>query len=81
MVYENILQTIGDTPLVKINNLNPNKNVNIYAKIEGNNPTGSIKDRIARRMIELERTSKVSRGEIRDCLIKGSKMQVWELIK
>ena len=52
MVYENILQTIGDTPLVKINNLNPNKSVNIYAKIEGSNPTGSIKDRIARRMIE-----------------------------
>ena len=52
MIYENILQTIGDTPLVKINRLNSNKDVNIYAKIEGNNPTGSIKDRIARRMIE-----------------------------
>ena len=51
-MLQNILQTIGDTPLVKINNLNPNKNVEIYAKIEGFNPTGSIKDRIALKMIE-----------------------------
>ena len=48
----NILQTIGDTPLVRINKLNPNKNVTIYAKIEGFNPTGSIKDRIALSMIQ-----------------------------
>ncbi|MBD3313794.1 cysteine synthase A [Candidatus Woesearchaeota archaeon] len=51
-MFENILQAIGNTPLVKINRLNPNKNVTIYAKIEGNNPTGSIKDRIALKMIE-----------------------------
>lgn len=49
---EDILQTIGNTPIVKINRLNPNKNVNIYAKLEGFNPTGSIKDRIALKMIE-----------------------------
>jgi cysteine synthase B len=48
----NILQTIGNTPLVRINRLNPNKNVSIYAKLEGFNPTGSIKDRIALKMIE-----------------------------
>jgi len=52
MIYENILQDIGDTPLVKINKLNPNKKVTICAKIEGKNPTGSIKDRIALKMIE-----------------------------
>ena len=51
-MHDNILQTIGNTPLVRINNLNPNKNVKIYAKIEGNNPTGSIKDRIALKMIQ-----------------------------
>ena len=51
-MYENILEAIGHTPLVKINNLNPNKNVTIYAKIEGFNPSGSIKDRIALKMIE-----------------------------
>jgi cysteine synthase B len=52
MIYENILQTIGNTPLVKINRLNPNPAVSVYAKIEGSNPTGSIKDRIALKMIE-----------------------------
>lgn len=38
--------------MVKINSLNPGRNINIYAKIEGSNPTGSIKDRIALKMIE-----------------------------
>jgi cysteine synthase B len=52
MILENILQTIGDTPLVKVNRLNPNNNVTITAKLEGFNPSGSIKDRIALRMIE-----------------------------
>jgi cysteine synthase B len=52
MIFENILQAIGNTPLVRINNLNPNKGVEIFAKLEGNNPTGSIKDRIALKMIE-----------------------------
>jgi len=52
MIYQNILQTIGDTPMVKINKLNPNPQVNIYAKIEGVNPGGSIKDRIALKMLE-----------------------------
>jgi len=52
MRYENILQAIGSTPLIRINNLNPNPNVSIYAKFEGANPTGSIKDRIALKMIE-----------------------------
>ena len=52
LVYDNILETIGQTPLVRINHLNPNPNVEILAKIEGFNPTGSIKDRIALKMIE-----------------------------
>lgn len=52
MIKDNILGTIGNTPLVKINRLNPNNNVDIYAKVEGFNPTGSIKDRIALKMIE-----------------------------
>lgn len=51
-MYNNILDTIGCTPLVKINRLNPNPNVLMYAKVEGFNPTGSIKDRIALKMIE-----------------------------
>lgn len=52
LVYDNILETIGQTPLVRINHLNPNPNVEILAKVEGFNPTGSIKDRIALKMIE-----------------------------
>ena len=51
-VSENVLETIGRTPMVKINRLNPNGRVNIFAKLEGFNPTGSIKDRIAVKMIE-----------------------------
>ena len=51
-MYQNILQAIGNTPMVKINHLNPNPKVNIFAKLEGFNPTGSIKDRIALKMIQ-----------------------------
>lgn len=52
MSYESILDAIGHTPIVKINKLNPNPNVTLYAKLEGNNPGGSVKDRIALSMIE-----------------------------
>jgi cysteine synthase B len=52
MIYENIVQTIGNTPMVRINKLCNNPNVDILAKLEGFNPMGSIKDRIARRMID-----------------------------
>ena len=51
-MYNNILDTIGNTPLVKINHMSKNPHVEIYAKLEGFNPTGSIKDRIALKMIE-----------------------------
>ncbi|MBW2599279.1 MAG: PLP-dependent cysteine synthase family protein, partial [Deltaproteobacteria bacterium] len=50
--YNNILDLIGNTPIVEIRNLNPNKKVKIYAKLEGTNPGGSIKDRAALYMIE-----------------------------
>jgi len=51
-IGKNILELIGNTPLVRINKLNPNPNVIIYAKLEGDNPGGSIKDRISLKMIE-----------------------------
>lgn len=51
-MFNDILGAIGNTPLIKINRLNPNSNAEIYAKFEGMNPTGSIKDRIALKMIE-----------------------------
>ncbi len=64
MIKNNILETIGHTPLVRINNLCPNKNVHIFAKLEGFNPTGSIKDRIAVQMIEeAENEGRLTRGK------------------
>ncbi|MEO6196530.1 MAG: cysteine synthase family protein [Dehalococcoidia bacterium] len=51
MLAESILGTIGNTPLVKLNRIGPGHGVNIYAKLEGFNPTGSVKDRIALFMI------------------------------
>jgi cysteine synthase B len=51
-VGKDVLDLIGNTPIVKINRLNPNPNVDIFAKLEGNNPGGSIKDRISIKMIE-----------------------------
>jgi cysteine synthase B len=61
---ENILQMIGNTPLTEINNLNPNRNTTIYAKLEGFNPTGSVKDRIALSMIQqAENEGKLVEGQ------------------
>ena len=51
-MYNNILEAIGATPMVRINKMNNNPKVELYAKLEGFNPTGSIKDRIALKMIE-----------------------------
>ena len=51
--HESVLELIGDTPLVGIHALSPNPDVSIYAKLEGQNPGGSSKDRIARKMVEL----------------------------
>ena len=65
MIYGNILDTIGNTPLVRINQMNPNPAVELYAKVEGFNPTGSIKDRIALKMIEqAESQGVLTKGKI-----------------
>ncbi len=50
--YKGILATIGNTPVVELQNMSPKASVRIFAKLEGNNPTGSVKDRIALKMIE-----------------------------
>ena len=52
MIYDSILDTIGNTPMVRINKLNKKPNVQLLAKLEGFNPTGSVKDRIALKMVE-----------------------------
>ena len=51
-MFNNILETIGNTPLVRINRMLQKPGVEIYAKLEGFNPTGSVKDRIALKMIQ-----------------------------
>ena len=51
-IYENVLDMIGNTPLVDVSNLSPNSNVRILGKMEMQNPFGSVKDRIAKAMIE-----------------------------
>jgi len=50
--FSNVLDAIGYTPLVELPRLTPTPGVRIYAKLEGRNPTGSVKDRIAKAMIE-----------------------------
>lgn len=60
-----ILQCIGNTPLALIENINPNPRVKLYVKLEGNNPSGSVKDRIALYMIEsAERDGRLTRDKI-----------------
>jgi S-sulfo-L-cysteine synthase (O-acetyl-L-serine-dependent) len=56
-----IIDLIGNTPMVELKKLNPNPNVTIYGKLEGNNPGGSVKDRAALNMIR----SALERGDIR----------------
>src|SRR5690242_7182375 len=50
--YGDIVQAIGNTPLVELRRLSPKPGVRIYVKLESYNPTGSVKDRVARSMIE-----------------------------
>jgi cysteine synthase len=50
--YGDIIQAIGNTPLVELKRLSPKPGVRIWAKLEYHNPTGSIKDRVARALIE-----------------------------
>ncbi|WP_295721884.1 cysteine synthase CysM [Mucilaginibacter sp.] len=56
-----LIDLIGNTPMVEIKKLNPNPNVQIFAKLEGNNPGGSVKDRASLNMIR----SAIERGDIK----------------
>lgn len=61
----NILEAIGETPLVRINRLNPNPCVTLAAKLEGTNPGGSIKDRIAYNMLrKAEESGELTKDKI-----------------
>jgi cysteine synthase A len=62
-LHSDILSLIGNTPLVKIRNMTGDDSAEIWAKLEGNNPGGSVKDRIALAMIEAaEREGKLTQG-------------------
>src|SRR3954454_15622574 len=50
--FGDIVESIGNTPLVELPRLSPKPEVRIFAKLEGRNPTGSVKDRVAQAMIE-----------------------------
>jgi len=60
-LYRSVLDLIGNTPLVEMQKLSPRPGIHLYAKLEGQNPTGSVKDRIARYMIEAAE----ARGELK----------------
>ena len=64
MKYASVLDLIGNTPLLDISVMSPNPRVEIWAKLEGQNPTGSTKDRIAKFMIDdAERTGRLRPGQ------------------
>jgi [CysO sulfur-carrier protein]-thiocarboxylate-dependent cysteine synthase len=59
----NLLELVGSTPLVELPRISPKPEVRLYAKLEGQNPTGSIKDRVARAMVEAaERAGELAQG-------------------
>src|SRR5581483_2199925 len=65
VLYANLIEAIGNTPLVEMPRMSPNPNVRLYAKLEGQNPSGSVKDRIAKYMIEeAERTGVLTKDRI-----------------
>ncbi len=64
MIHKNFISLIGNTPMIEIERMNPNPKVKIYAKLEGQNPSGSLKDRIALQMItEGERSGQLKPGD------------------
>ena len=65
MIARNILDLIGNTPMVQINHLNSNPNIEIYVKLEKFNAGGSVKDRIAKYMIEqAEKTGQLNKDKV-----------------
>jgi cysteine synthase len=57
VVVSSVLELVGNTPLVELQRLSPKPSVRLYAKLEGQNPTGSIKDRVAKAMIDAAEAS------------------------
>ena len=70
MIYDNILKTIGSTPIVKLNSIGSHLECNLFAKLELFSPGGSVKDRIALEMVE--RAEKEGRIKPGDTLIEAT---------
>ncbi len=63
-VFNNVLETVGNTPLIKLNRLYSELNLNIYGKMEGHNPGGSIKDRTALNILnQAIKQGKIKKGD------------------
>lgn len=63
-IYNSVTELVGDTPLLKLNNISDDSMADIYVKLESKNPAGSVKDRIALAMIEkAEREGKIKPGD------------------
>jgi len=63
VIVENILDLIGNTPMVRVNRLNPNPNLEMFLKLEKFNPGGSVKDRITKYMVEqAEKNGQLQKG-------------------
>jgi [CysO sulfur-carrier protein]-thiocarboxylate-dependent cysteine synthase len=63
--YANVIEAVGNTPLVELQRISPKEGVRIFAKLEGRNPTGSVKDRVAKAMIEAaEAEGAIAPGQI-----------------
>jgi len=71
--YDSVLDLIGRTPIVDVSSLSPRDNVAILAKLEGRNPAGSVKDRVALAMVEAaEREGRLTPGRAGQTLIEPS---------
>lgn len=65
MIYNSVIEMIGNTPMIKIDNILDNDKIEVFAKLEGQNPSGSIKDRIALAMIEqAEKSGSLTKDKI-----------------
>lgn len=71
--YESVLELVGETPVINVSQLSPKPNVKIFAKLEGRNPAGSVKDRVAKSLVEAaERDGLLIPGKPGQILIEPS---------